>query len=154
MEKEIITSTFVEKGLSYYLEMIREDVTAMEELQAARSGGMFRRDVVLFLTSETIGQEGKDGVGFRLLRAFLQALAGQSVVPRGIVLMNRAVHIAADGSESIGPLTVMEEKGARILVCALSAEKYGIKDRIRVGTLADMDEICGEMMSHCKVITL
>jgi hypothetical protein len=146
--------TFAEKDLNYYLRMIRGDFSELEETQTVKVGGpSSQKNVVILLTSCTVGT-GNEELGKRLLRHFLQSLINQKIKPKALILMNSAVNLACEGSEVLAKLTVLEEQGIRIMVCAVSADELVPGDDLRVGFLADMDAICDNLLSAWKVITL
>ncbi len=154
MERYELSSTFVEKDLNYYLRMLRGDFAELEESHPMKAmGPISQKNIVILLHSHTLGQ-GKEELGKRLLKFFFQSLINSRTKPKAIILINTAVHLAAENSELLGKLTILEEQGIKILVCVISADEYGVENRIKVGSVADMDAICEQILSAWKVITL
>jgi intracellular sulfur oxidation DsrE/DsrF family protein len=147
-------TTFAEKDLSYYLRMIRGDFSELEEVQTAKvSGPIAPKNIVLLLTSDSIGRDGTD-LGRRLMRFFLNSLANNRIKPKAVILTNSAVTLACENSEVLGKLAILEEQGVKILICALSCDELKCEERVKIGSLADMDAICDNLMNAWKVITL
>ncbi|MBI3926794.1 MAG: DsrE family protein [Armatimonadetes bacterium] len=152
--KPTVPPSFAEKDLNYYLRMIRGDFAELEETQSAKvAGASKQKNIILLLGSVRLGS-GSQELGERLLKFFLQALVHNRVKPRSIILVNEAVHLATEGSAVLTDLAVLEEQGVRILVCVLSADEYGIEDNLKVGCIADMDNICDYLLTAWKVISL
>ncbi len=148
--------TFAEKDLNYYLRMIRGDFAELEEHepQMARVGGApSQKNIVIMLGSNGLGS-GNPELGKRLLRHFFQSIVNNRVKPRAIILTHAAVHLAAEDGDVLHKLIVLEEQGIKILVCVISVDEYGVEDRLKVGSVADMDAICEMLLSAWKVITL
>jgi hypothetical protein len=143
--------TFAEKDLSYYLRMVKGDFGEMEEVQASRLRGPTSvKNIVVLFQSTGIGT-GK--LGKKLLFTFLQSLVNSRVKPRALILVNSAVNLALESEPSVGKFIVIEEQGCKVMVCLSSADEYGVTDKIKVGFVASMDEICEQLLEAWKVIT-
>lgn len=145
-------STFAEKDLNYYLRMIRADFAEQEEIQPAKLRGPFsQKNIVILFTSPSIG-EAKGDLGERLLVLFLQSLIHSQTKPKAIILMNRAVNLAVEPEAAVSKLIVLEEQGTKIMACVSSSDEFGVSDKLKVGFVASMDEICEQLLSAWKVI--
>jgi hypothetical protein len=145
--------TFVEKDLSYYLRMVKNDFGELEEVQASRLRGPTSiKNIVVLFQSTGIGT-GKKELGKKLLLSFLQSLVNSRVKPRALILINSAVNLALESEPSMGKFILLEEQGCKVMVCLASADEYGIADKIKVGFVASMDEICEQLLEAWKVIT-
>lgn len=145
---------FAEKDLNYYLRMIRGDFAESEEAQMATSvSSSKQKNIVVVLSSTGLGQ-GKPELSKRLLKFFVSALVHNRVKPRAIILLNEAVTLAADGSDIAKDLDVLHQQGVRIMVDVISADEYRVEQNLKVGAIADMDNICDFMLTAWKVITL
>lgn len=152
--KPTVPPSFAEKDLNYYLRMIRGDFAELEEGQPARAiSSSKQKNIVLCLSSTRLGG-GNPELGERLMKFFLKSVLHNRVKPRAIILLNEAVHLATEESQVLGELVVLEEQGVRVMVCVLSADEYGIEDGLKVGSVADMDNICEFLLTAWKVITL
>jgi hypothetical protein len=152
--KPTIPPVFAEKDLNYYLRMIRGDFAELEETQTAKSvSSSKQKNVVVLLTSRSLGT-GKPELGSRLMKHFLQAMVHNRVKPRAVILMNDAVHLSIEGSNVLGDLDVLTQQGVRVLIDVISADDYNIEDKIKVGCIADMDNITDYLLTAWKVISL
>ncbi len=68
-------------------------------------------------------------------------------------MVNSAVNLALESEPSVGKFIVLEEQGCKVMVCLSSADEYGVTDKIKVGFVASMDEICEQLLEAWKVIT-
>jgi len=153
-ERTVLPPTFAEKDLNYYLRMVRSDFSELEELQVARQRGPTSvKNIVILILSAELGT-GRKELGKKLLLSFLQSLINNQIKPKAIILMNRAVTLATEPESSVGKFILLEEQGTKIMVCLTSADDCGITDRIKVGFVASMDEICEQLLTAWKVITL
>ena len=151
-DKTVLPQIFAEIDLNYYMDLVRDDSSVMEELRYAPSKVKNPdKRLLLILTSASLG-EGKK-CGTLLIMELLQSIIRNSTKPGTIILLNDAVKLAEQKSSS-ERLTVLEEFGIKIMVCISSADKYGIMDSIKVGFLASMDEIYNAMVAASKIITL
>ena len=148
-----VPPTFAEKDLDYYLRMIRGDFAELEETHAVRvAPGQSQKNIVILLDKPGLGST--DALGARLLRHFMKALVHSRVKPRAVILVHEASRLALEGSEVQQDLSILEEQGVRVLVCVVSADEFGISDSLKVGFIADMDNICDHLMNAWKVIRL
>lgn len=145
---------FVEKDLNYYLRMVRGDFGELEEVSPAkvRDPGS-PKNIVILLTSPYLGHENHE-LGKRLLRFFFQALINQQIKPRAVILMNTAVTMACPESDIIGRLAILEEQEVKILLDAISVDELGLEEKIKVGTISDMETITEHLLAAWKVISL
>lgn len=145
---------FAEKDLNYYLRMIRGDFAELEETQMAKSvSSSKQKNIIVVISSTGLGQ-GKPELSKRLLKFFVSALAHNRVKPRAVILLNEAVTLAAEGSDLVKDLDILHQQGVRIMVDVISADEYRVEENLKVGSIADMDNICDFMLTAWKVITL
>ncbi len=152
--KPTVPPVFAEKDLNYYLRMIRGDFAEAEEGQMAKSvASSKQKNIVIVITSTGLGG-GKPELAQRLMKFFIQALVHNRVKPRALILLNEAVQLAAEGSSLISDLDVLVQQGVRVMVDVISTDEYRLEQNIKVGCIADMDNICDFMLTAWKVITL
>ncbi len=152
-EKTVLPQTFAEIDLNYYLNLVRDDSAVKECLNYAPSKSFSPdKNALLLITSDSIGQ-GLEGLGAVLFAEFFQSLIRSKTKPGVIILVNSGVTLA-NKEPFAGRLLLLEEQGVKIMVCISSADKYGMMDSIKAGFLASMDEICTEILSAAKVVTL
>ena len=153
--KPTVPPVFAEKDLNYYLRMIRGDFgEAEEEGQMAKTvSASKQKNIVLVLSSQGLGQ-GKPELSQRLMKFFIQALVHNRVKPRAVILLNEAVQLAAEGSALVNDLDVLVQQGVRVMVDVISADEYKVEQNLKVGCIADMDNICDFLLTAWKVISL
>ena len=134
--------------------MIRGDFAELEETQMAKTvSSSKQKNIVVVLSSLGLGH-GKPELSKRLLKFFIQAMVHNRVKPRALILLNEAVMLAAEGSELITDLDILHQQGVRILVDVISADEYRVEENLKVGSIADMDNICDFLLTAWKVISL
>ena len=152
--KPTMPPVFAEKDLNYYLRMIRGDFAELEETQMAKSvSSSKQKNIVLVLSSTGLGH-GKPELAQRLMKFFIQALVHNRVKTRAVILVNEAVHLAVEGSPVVNDLDILVQQGVRVLVDVISADEYAVEEKLKVGCIADMDNICDYLLTAWKVISL
>lgn len=153
--KPTMPPVFAEKDLNYYLRMIRGDFGETEETpQMARSATSAKqKNIVVMISSLGMGQ-GQPELSQRLLKFFVQALVHNSVKPRAVILINEAVKLACAESPILTDLDLLTQQGVRVMVDVVSADEYKVEQDLKVGSIADMDNICDFMLTAWKVISL
>jgi selenium metabolism protein YedF len=107
--------------------------------QAAGQGG------VVLLTADGIGQGDQD-LARLLMRGFVYTLTETDQPARRVILMNSGVRLAVEGSESLGHLRKLEERGVEVLACGTCLEFYGLTKALGVGGITNMYEIAGHLL--------
>jgi hypothetical protein len=103
----------------------------------------------------------RDGVGsadtplqHALASKYLGLLQAGNLVPAAMLFYTEGVHLVAEGSPLLEPLADLERRGCRLLVCTTCVEYFGLKERVRVGTLCGMPDILDAQLRSERVITL
>ena len=107
---------------------------------------------VVVVNSEGMGQ-GNPALARRLMLPFLEQLRRHDHVD-AFVLYNTGVKLAAEGSELIGPLAALHEKGTDVLCCGTCVGARGLEGKIRAGRVSNMEEIVKTLMGAEKTVTL
>jgi selenium metabolism protein YedF len=107
--------------------------------QTAGQGG------VVLLTADGIGQ-GDPELARLLMRGFVYTLTESELPPRRVILMNSGVKLAVQGSESLGHLRKLEERGVEVLACGTCLEFFGLTKALAVGGITNMYEIAGHLL--------
>jgi hypothetical protein len=89
-----------------------------------------------------------------LFSKYLGLLLASDLVPAAIGFVTEGVHLVAEGSPVLEPLAALERQGCRLLVCTTCLEYYGLKDRVRVGTVCGMPDILDAQARAERVITV
>ena len=107
---------------------------------------------VILLNAE--GCTGEDAeLGFEILAAMLEALAGREDVPKAIICWNTAVRLLVQGSPLLKYLKRLEEKGVSILAGQLCVNELELTGKMAVGKVATMGKIL-DLILHNDVVSL
>ena len=103
----------------------------------------------------------RDGVGsadtplqHALASKYLGLLLAGNIVPAAMCFYTEGVHLVAEGSPLLEPLADLERRGCRLLVCATCIEYFGLKERVRAGTVCGMPDILDAQLRAGRVITI
>ena len=118
-------------------------------LHARDAGGA----VVLFISSNKFG-EGDGDLGKALMETFVDILGELSTPPETIILANSGVHLAVEGSAVLDALKDLEDKGVKILSCGTCLQHYGVKEKLRCGTVSNMYAIAETLFGAARIVKL
>lgn len=107
----------------------------------------------LLLLSDRIGH-GDDALGGILMKNFLYAVARNDDAPSAVMLMNGAVRLACEGSESVDDLRLLVEGGAAVSACGTCLDFLGLKDRVVVGAVGTMIDSAAALLGDDDVVTI
>jgi selenium metabolism protein YedF len=99
----------------------------------------------VFIATDGIGQ-GDPDLARLLMRGFLYTLTECDVPPMRLILMNAGVKLAVEGSDSLGNLRKIADRGVDILACGTCLEFYKLTDSLGVGRITNMYEIAGFLL--------
>lgn len=102
---------------------------------------------VLVFDSDRLG-EGDEGFSKKLLESFVLAMTEQDNYPEYIICYNSGVFLTSLRENIIEDFKKFEKAGVKILSCGLCLDNYGLKEQVKVGTITNMFEISGLMISH------
>ncbi len=111
------------------------------------------RGDVAVVASETMGR-GSDELGGVLIRAFLGVLKDLDRRPGTIIFYNGGVKLVIDGSPVLAEIEELDELGIELLVCGTCLDYFGVKDRVRVGTISNMYDIATAMIDAGNAVVL
>lgn len=107
----------------------------------------------IIINNEALGK-GDDGLGNKLMGAFLRKIWASLDKPDVIIFYNSGVKLMGKGSELLDVLDGLYEQGVELVGCGTCIEHYGLGEDIKVGRRTDMAEIVSMMMTYDKVITV
>lgn len=111
------------------------------------------KGIIFLLTSNTIGNfENK--LGKILMEKYLYELSKFDIIPRTIILMNKAVLLLTENLKTDIYLRKLQERGAEILICEESVKYYKIDEKILLGTLIGMETIIENQVIASKIIKI
>ena len=123
---------------------IRRETELTQEKEKAKK-------VVVYINSHLMGN-GDEALGSFLMKAFLKTLVDLDTKPNRLVLVNSGVQLASEGSKVLDTLMVLSERGVEILSCGTCLDFYGLKGKLKVGTVSNMVEIIQSMVEADRLI--
>jgi len=106
---------------------------------------------VVAVDTDAMGR-GSEELGRTLMKAFLFAVSQLPRLPETILFYNGGARLTVEGSDSLGDLQGMAERGVRILTCGTCLNYYGLTERLAVGSVTNMYEIVETLAAADKVV--
>ncbi len=94
-----------------------------------------------------------DRIGRRSFKDLVVTLAESEIVPKVLVFWNHAAKACLEGSSLIPSLSKIEGTGVKILVSGLFLDKFHLKDKLRIGKLANNLDLLEAIHKAQKVVT-
>ena len=98
------------------------------------------KKILVLITTETLGR-GDDGLGAKLMAAFLATLPELGETLWRIVLLNGGVKLSAMPGDALQSLHKLEQSGVSVLVCGTCLAHYGLHAQKAVGDTSNMLDI-------------
>jgi selenium metabolism protein YedF len=128
---------------------VRDDMPSPDE--AAYCTPPAPRPHAIAISRDRMGH-GDDELGGILIKAFVNTIKEVSPLPSAIVFYNSGIFLTVEGSPLVEPLTDLESRGVKILVCGTCADYYKKKADVRVGTVSNMYDIVQTLTSAGHVV--
>jgi selenium metabolism protein YedF len=106
---------------------------------------------LLYLSSDQMGQ-GDSTLGRKLLAVYLEKLAASDVQIDLIGCLNDGVRLTTEGSPVLDSLKALEARGARIASCGTCLDHLGIRDKLAIGEVGNMDMTVEVLATADRVI--
>lgn len=106
---------------------------------------------VLLITSERLGEEPEE-LGRLLMKNFIHTLLEADEPPASVFFMNSGVLLAVEGSEVFEALENLRGMGVEIFSCGLCLDYFGLKEKPRIGDIANMLTTVESMLSSNNMI--
>ncbi len=103
------------------------------------------KEKTLFISTDSLGR-GSEELGRILIKALLNTLAENQVLPEKIVLINSGVKLACEDSDVLDALKKISQKGVELLVCGTCLNFFELTDKIKVGRVSNAYEILNILM--------
>ncbi len=103
------------------------------------------------IASETMGR-GDEELGRLLLRAFIKTLPSLTPLPAALYFYNGGVRLTAGDSDLLEPLRGLAAAGVEIYSCGTCLDFFHLKDKLGVGQVTNMYEICQAMATAAAVL--
>ena len=147
-------------GLDHQLETINENKhiirilvgdAAGEEARDVEAAPNVSGKTVVVLSSDTMGSGDQD-LGRVLMKGFVFALTELDRLPDKVLLYNSGVKLSVAGSDSLGDLQKLEERGVEILNCGTCLNFFNLTNELAVGSVTNMYEIVQSQMEAGTII--
>ena len=147
-----ISSKKLEEGKYQALITVGEGVAeeAVEEEVYCAPAARAKKTVVVIDTN--LMGRGNDELGKVLMKGFIYALTQQDVLPAKIVFYNGGATLTCEGSDSLEDLQSLEAQGVEIVTCGTCLNYYEMSDKLKVGTVTNMYDICETMVTADLII--
>ncbi len=108
---------------------------------------------VLFLKDDKVGD---NELGAMLIVGFLKTILELPQLPKTILCVNRAVFLttAAEDSDVIGVLKMLEDRGVEIFSCGICLDFYKLGDELKVGMVGNAYGTVDSLLNSEGTITL
>jgi hypothetical protein len=126
------------------LEKIQQELDVISTIEGS---------VVVLLTSNLFGQ-GDNKAGNTLMEEFSRILTHMTEIINTIILINSAVFLTTEGSETAPFFKIIEEQGVEILCSDSSLSFYGLQEKLWVGSKVSMYTISNRLLQAGWVISL
>ena len=106
-----------------------------QEMENCAIGGV--KKTVVVISSDKMG-EGEVELGNILMKGFVYALTQLETLPATILLYNKGAYLSCEGSPVLEDLQTLCEAGVEILTCGTCLNYYGLGEKLKVGSVANM----------------
>jgi selenium metabolism protein YedF len=117
------------------------------------AAGPGAQGLVVGIGKNTMGA-GDDELGAILIKSFIYSLTALDTPPETLLFFNSGVRLSTEGSNVIGDLKTLEEKGTVIASCGTCLDFYHLRDKLSVGSVTNMYAIASAMADAAKLINL
>ena len=87
-----------------------------------------------------------------LIKGFLFAVTQLDELPKTMLFYNGGAKLTTEGSESLEDLKSLEAQGVEIMTCGTCLDYYGLKDKLKVGTVTNMYSIVETLNQAGRII--
>ncbi len=105
------------------------------------------------ISSDCMGQ-GSDELGRILSKSYLHALTGMEQLPDCIIFYNSGVRLVTAESNALEDLKTLAAAGVDILSCGTCLNFFQLEDKMAVGRVSNMSEICNKMISARHLVRI
>ena len=106
-----------------------------QEIESCVIGGV--KKTVVVISSDKMG-EGEAELGNILMKGFIYALTQLETLPSTVLLYNKGAYLSCEGSPVLEDLQILSEAGVEILTCGTCLNYYGLGEKLKVGSVANM----------------
>jgi len=139
---------------SFYIEILKDNSflqqTTFEEKVLS---DIKLESTCILVTKNYIGGEDNQ-LGQLLMKSFFYVMSEKETKPSDIILINRGVFLAAEGSPVLSALHELDRNGVSIMCCGTSLNHFKVREELNLGFVSNMYDIVEVLLRAKKVITL
>ena len=109
------------------------------------------KKTVVVIDTNLMGR-GNDDLGKVLMKGFIYALTQQDVLPSKVIFYNGGATLTCEGSDSLEDLQSLEAQGVEIVTCGTCLNYYNMSDKLQVGSVTNMYDICEAMVTADLIV--
>jgi len=109
--------------------------------------------IVFVVNGESMGG-GDAGLGAKLLGNFFRTLATLDPKPDAILFYNAGVKALGVGTPHLEALQALDNAGVDLLACVTCLEFFKLTEQMAVGRVSNMRDLCTQMLTASKVVTI
>lgn len=109
--------------------------------------------IVIVVGTDKLGN-GDEKLGTALMKSYMYALTEDDNEIDSMLFLNSGVKLTVEGSDVLESLKIIEDKGTEILSCGTCLDFYGLKDKLKIGSVTNMYTIVNRMNSADNTIKL
>ena len=126
-------------------------ISAKEESKKAEKTSQAEDDSYIVVINKQIMGYGSEGLGKKLMKAFLYTLTEQKVLPKKVIFYNGgALLVDKTRSHVLEELKELEDNGVEIMCCGACIDYYNVE--LALGNPSNMYFIVEEMRNANKVV--
>jgi intracellular sulfur oxidation DsrE/DsrF family protein len=110
-------------------------------------------ETLILLTREGMGS-ADTSLQHKLLDTYLNLLLKNDTLPNAICFYTEGVRLLVEGSPHLEQLSLLEQRGVRLIICSTCLNYFGLTEKVRVGIVGGMADILEAQVKAGKVITL
>ena len=112
------------------------------------------KGIVYLITGEGMGQTTEKPLRIQLIQTFFTLLEQVDPLPRAICFYTDGVKLVCNGSPVLEPLTRLEKRGVRLIICQTCLNYFQLTSQIQVGIVGGMTDILTAMQTADSVVTV
>ncbi|MBP1745174.1 MAG: SirA family protein [Firmicutes bacterium] len=109
--------------------------------------------LVIMIGNDKLGL-GDDELGTLLMKSYIFALSESDKLPSDILFLNGGVKLAVEGSDCLGSIKSLSEKGVNIFCCGTCLDFFGLKEKLGAGEITNMYTIVEKMNTAANTVKL
>lgn len=152
LNDQLLSPTGTESEGIFQITVVNHPLEAKEETGTGNiDPGICSNSYVVVVSSEMMG-DGEPELGSILMKAFLNSLIEQPILPTHLIFYNSGVKLATIDSGVIGSLKALDESGVDIIICGTCVDYYEVKTLLAVGRISNMFTITETMAKTGHVV--